>query len=707
MHDHTPIDPMDTPSALVEAWDVLKRRKLMIVLTTAAAAGFAYYVTRLETPIYRAKATVEMLKPGNTLSIVTDWDIPNRGSAWQIRRTIRKRSLLDLVATRCRMRRGVQPAPPPKPQGRFAFLRPHRPTLDESLAMAASRLRVRQTDAAGIVDILCDSPDPALSAEYADTLIELYIQDDLKNRWVGAQYDTQATIGQLQDLSARLRIRQVQLQQYARESVLLSGGKYSIAADRLLQIGEALAKARAERARRQVRFELANSSPLDALSRVMDDSSLGALEMDLVAREGEKAVLLEKFTPRHESVRKLQVEIDQLQSVIDERRHNVVERLRNDYQAALTRENTLAHAYEAQSTLLAQESNKPAIYEQLRLDTNDDLSAYESLLKGTKLARVIAAVWAPNLRVVDHAEPPLRPYKPNMRRNVTIGIINGLFLAVALSLFRERADRTLHGPAEVYPSVHVPHVGAIPSGSVAPAKNQRGADLIAWWRERPVLSAAYRECAESILLRKEKGTVVMVASPRRNAGKTQAVANLGIAFAEMDRRVLLVDANVRSPRLHEFFGISNELGFADVLKEQGALQPYAIARSVHMTGIPRLFVLPGSRRRANLVSLLRDDIRLGLLLRTLRQDFDIVLLSAPALLEYADARLLATRADSALMVFRSGRTSIADGNAAVERLSRDGITILGAILNDCPRHVLSNSGYEDYREYSGAPVPFA
>jgi receptor protein-tyrosine kinase len=425
-------------------------------------------------------------------------------------------------------------------------------------------------------------------------------------------------------------------------------------------------------------------------------------------REGERENLALKFTADHPAVRKLDAFLAERQRMMDERRSELIQRLENEYESAMAREQMLADDLEAQSAFVTDQGERSVAYKLLRGAMNEDLSAYENLLQQSKLGAVIAAVRAPNLRVVDDAIPPHSPYKPDLRRSMISGLINGFFLSVALILFRERIDRTLRAPSEIQPSVHIPELGAIPSGQVAPARKRPHADLLAWWREQPELAAAFRGCAESILLRAGSGRVILVTSPKRNAGQTSTIANVGIALTELNCRVLLVDASFRSPRLQEFFGISNELGFADVLKEKGALQPYIVARAVHLTTVPRLFVLPGSQRRANLGSLLRDDVRLQLLLQTLRQDFDFVLMTAPPVLEFPDARLLAARSDSSILVFRSGRTSVNEGIAAVERLRRDGVNIAGGILNDCPRHALrANGEYEPYGEYDNYPAEYA
>ncbi len=664
-----PPDPMHSRSIFVDYWHALYRRKFSILFATAAMGAVTYGASSAEQVVYRARASVETLRPGNTLSIQSNWDIPTRSSAWQMRRTIQKRDLLERVTEKVRaLYAGVVWKPPAR---RFSI--GAAPTFDDAVAMASSTLKVRETSAAGIVNILCDSPDAAVAAHFANLLIEEYIQESLKTRWANAQFDSAWIENQLRELRSRIHTTGGRLEQYANRSVLIEGGKNSLALEALAQLRDYAMRARSLREGFQLRYELAAQATPETLSEVAQDPALAAKEFELVQRQGERAILMHTLLPEHKEVRRLEARIDELQEAVTDGRNHLLERVLNQYAAARDQEKALAEAYDRQVLVVSGGSLESGAYGILRQEMENDFQGYESLLQQSKLGAVITAIMAPNLRVVDFAEPPRKPIKPDVRRSVLSGLINGWFVAVALILLRESVNRTLRTPGDVQRVAGVPELAAVPS---AP-----GNPLSRWTRDGE-FAEAFRQSAETILLRHTKTPVVLVSSPGRGDDKARAATGIGLALSEMDRRVLLIDGDVQTPRLHQFFNLSRGAGFADVLRG-GSIE--SVARP---TLDPRIHVLPGASGRTNVIQLLRDDGRLDALVTWARSEFDVVLMTAPPALTSAGTRLLARHADSTLLVFRANRTTRAESIAAVDQLARDGCRVLGAILIDCSRRAL-------------------
>jgi receptor protein-tyrosine kinase len=165
-------------------------------------------------------------------------------------------------------------------------------------------------------------------------------------------------------------------------------------------------------------------------------------------------------------------------------------------------------------------------------------------------------------------------------------------------------------------------------------------------------------------------------------GKTTVASNLGIGLAEIGNKVLLIDGDMRRPRLHKVFEADNSWGLSDVLREKNAIEDLPLDALVKRTAVPHLYLLPSGACIDNIFSLLLSG-RLARLLPRFRQEFDYVLVDAPPCLEFADARIMARYADQVLLVVRANYTDRRIAQAAVQRLFLDGIQVMGVILNRC------------------------
>jgi Mrp family chromosome partitioning ATPase len=160
------------------------------------------------------------------------------------------------------------------------------------------------------------------------------------------------------------------------------------------------------------------------------------------------------------------------------------------------------------------------------------------------------------------------------------------------------------------------------------------------------------------------------------------VTNLGIALANTNRRVLILEGDLRHPRLNQVFGKSNGWGLANMLEEESPVEEYRFESLAVKTDVPGLYVLPAGTGETNIASMRYVD-RLGELLTRFRLEFHAVLIDTPAALEYPDARVIGRLSDGAVLVFRSGETECEKARALGRRFREDGINVLGAVLNDC------------------------
>jgi capsular exopolysaccharide synthesis family protein len=237
----------------------------------------------------------------------------------------------------------------------------------------------------------------------------------------------------------------------------------------------------------------------------------------------------------------------------------------------------------------------------------------------------------------------------------------------------------------------LPELGVIPSAAAAVrldgrarALNILGArgseaavELLSLDRPLSPVSEAYRASIVSILTGNGNGSplVLAITSAGRGDGKTTTLCNLGIALAHIGKRVLLIDADLRRPRLHSVFHLPNDPGLAQVLTSR------PLESAVQTTKVPGLSILTSGAESPEALFLLHSD-RVGRVLSSARNDYDTVLIDTPPVLELADARVVGQYADAAILVCRAGATSRDSAAGAAQRLQWDRIPVLGTILND-------------------------
>ncbi len=331
-----------------------------------------------------------------------------------------------------------------------------------------------------------------------------------------------------------------------------------------------------------------------------------------------------------------------------------------------------------------------SVYNTLKREVEADRRFYETMAQRVNDAQVASAVRESNIRLVGPARPATHPYKPNLPLNLAIGMFGGLILATSWVMLREQTNSQLRTAGEAGMYLTIPELGAIPQvpnldlarrgNGVVPGTGQAAME-----QQFSDFSEPFRATLASILSAGRNGDhpqVFVVTSAHPMEGRTTVVSNLGIGLAEIGHKVLLIDGDMRRPRLNKMFDLANSWGLSDVLSEKNAIEDLPLDALVKKTAVPRVYVLPSGVGVDNIFGLLCSG-RLERLLPRFRDEFDYVLLDAPPCLEFADVRIMARYADQLLLVVRANFTDRRTAQAAVQRLLLDEIPVMGVILNRC------------------------
>ncbi len=592
--------------------------------------------------------------------------------------------------------------------------------------------KVKVDGTSDLITVTVLGPEAQLTADTANTLVDQFTQQAQDARGYASGNTNKFLTTQLSDARKKLQDAENALQEYARQTgiVIPSETQESVAADKLRQIQTDLAKAETDEADTKAQVETSKSAPAESMPQVLDDPTLRDNRARLADLRRQLSDLSVTLTPQNYKIQQLQAQIADLEQQSVQHRSNIIRRLGVQNSETSRRKELLTRAYNQQLGVVSDQSVKEVRYNILKKEVDANRDLYQSMLQRVKQASIVAALKASDVRVVSPATPAKTTYRPSLPLNLGLGALLGLVVAGCYTLLRERNDASLRSPGQSVKHLNVPELAVIPSARIGNSeripltlRNLNGAngaleakngllaassaavdkEMVQWCQDETMMADAYRSAITSILLSRVNGIsprVILVTSPRPKAGKTTTVANLGISLAEIGRRVLLIDGDLRRPRLGKLFGLQFATGLSDALLAEGN-GTITLDSVVRPSTVPGLYVLPGGSEPANISKLLHSTY-LDSLVELARSEYDFVLIDSPPMMGMADARLLSRNADGVILISRAGETSPEQLGEARERLADDGTPVIGTILNGCDLRIEDPSYVNHYNSYAGA-----
>ena len=741
--------PPEESAGLLEIWRMIVRRKWLL-LSIAFICGLAgFTLSLLQTPMYQARTSLEVQGPNDNFLNLKDFDpaSSNGPSAAETyvetqAHILQDEGFVEKVVTSLGADRHVEALRGPGLVTRISGLlglktSPHTVSShDAAVGAAARNLAVHSSSASHVVELTFDAAEPQIAANFANALANELIEQNINGRLDAARRVNESLGRQLIDLKSNYERSANQLQEYARSTGLIFNADKgsTIAEDKLRQVQEDQSRAQADLAAKQAKYELAKSASPESLPEVLDNGPLKEYQIKLTDLRRQLAEMETTFTPTYFKVKNLKAQITELEAVMKKERSNIVDRLRNEYEAAARREKLVEQGYSQQSRTVSDEASRAVHYNVLKREVETNRNLYETALQKVKEAGIAAAIRASNIRIISPAKPPVHPYRPRRTINTGMGLLAGLFLGFAFVFLRENTDRSLRAPGDIAAYLNLPELAAIPSSKIQPMQaiarrkdlaidiepengaadehgmfgqrrdRQNRLETMSCNNETSPMAESFRSALASLWFAGQSGKrprMFVLTSPNAREGKTTLTSNLGIALANTNRRVLLIDGDIRKPRLHTVFNVSNRWGLGNLLADDCPIEDYIFEDIVLKTSVPGLFVLPAGTGNMN-ISSLRYHERLSDLLMRFRLEFHAVLMDTPPMLEFSDARVLGRLSDGVIMVVRASETSRDDAAAVYRRFQEDGTPVLGSILNDWnPKKSKYGYGYRTSGTYEG------
>jgi succinoglycan biosynthesis transport protein ExoP len=559
-----------------------------------------------------------------------------------------------------------------------------------------SRLKIEPVRNTRLVRIHFDSYYPELASQVANEISTNYIKLNLENRFNATEQAKQQLNQQLELMRAKVEGADEALQEFCQKHgfIFLDDKEKNVAFERLADLNEALAKAESERMAKEALYRQTKKGDFDSIPSILDNKLIQELKQNCLQLEVQYSKLSETFKPEYPEMVRLKRQMETIQKRLNGEYYKYINAIKNEYEFSLRKESLVRTAFEQQKAVVTEMQQKGIQYNILKREAETNRDLYKSLLQRMKEAGIQAGITASNIQVVDQAEIPSRPYKPNIPRNILYATVIGLLLGIGLAFFLEHLDNTIKTSEEVEQIIRLPSFGMVPELSFEKRRRlERGkiypVELVTFGHPRSLLSEVYRNIRTSIQLsfseRPPKSFVV--SSPNPMEGKTTTAVNMAIAFSQTGSPVLIIDGDMRKPRLHKVFNGANGVGLSSFLSGNAELKSL-----IKTSGVPNLYYIPSGPIPPNPSELLGSNLFKNML-QFLGRSFDQIIFDAPPVLSFGDSLILSNNVDGVVLVVLSGKTPRQALHQSKNALLQVNAKILGVVVN---RVDIGQTGYGYY-----------
>ena len=621
------------------------------------------------------------------------------------------------------------------------------PTAEQREALAGavlSMLNVSHVRNSQLMQLSFTTPNPQLSAQLANSLVAQYLVFSTKKETDSAR-DTTSFFGeQIDKLHREIQEKESYLQEYRRrEDLVLVDQEESIVIQQLKDLNQQLSNVRGQRTALEARYHNMGAAGPNSLKEVNNNLNIQHLKKQRASLHNQVEELSSKFAadwPELQRARETLEKVElRLERETEEMAENVVEAARTEYLSVLEGEQLLQQALEEQKREAQQLNQLTADYDRINVELENKKAMLQQLLRRhfeTGVNAELGEGLALNVRMVERALVPKGPSGFTLQKSATWGLGLGLFLAIGVAFFLEYWDNSIHTVDDLRRRVPLPYLGMVPRHDPEPAplalneeSHQQPRTLTPFWGKThrngsrkdwtvtrsslvpaasaehhssyvqagSVIAERFKFIRGSLLMSNPGGPpkVILVTGPDKNAGKTFVACNLASSLAELNKKVLIIDADLRNPQVHRVFRVDNDMGLSSMLTGQSNGEHTGIVS----TAIPNLSLLPAGPASPTPSELLASTEMQGVLERCSR-DFDFVLLDSAPLLPVFDSHVLTTRCDASLLVVRSGQTSYRDVNASLDAIERVGGKVRGVVLNAVDLDDYAQNYYYGYQTYN-------
>lgn len=588
-----------------------------------------------------------------------------------------------------------------------------------------------------LIDISYKHTDPEFAALVVNGIAEIFAKTNQEKRSGTSRKTNDFLQERVAQLQSEIKSGENKLVEMTRDAgILETENKQTIVLDRLSGLNKQLLEAENERKNAEAKYQEVSksSASLNALTETEMARYITERENDIrqlvndtqkkiADLKATRAKLLEEYLENAPEVKEYDRQIETLQNEIVKatgknqtdldnfrKRTNqvILDNLRANYLKAKSQEDSIKVDFNAQYNQAQGQNQSGVALRLLQQDIETKKGFLENLTKQQRGNDLIAVGTDNNITVPEIAIPPDRPVAPSRLTTVLAAMFLSTLFGMGLALFLEYLDDTIRTSEEVENYLQLPALAVIPTidsmvkrrlllvGASEDGESRANSELLIHMDSRSSLAEAYRQLRTSILLSTagHAPKSLLITSSLPAEGKTTTAINTAISLAQTGAKVLIIDADMRRPRLHSVFDISNSQGLSTILSNE--LSYDDILSAVQYDSDSKLNLLPSGPVPPNPAELIGSE-QMAELLKILQDKFTHVVVDSPPIASFTDGVLIASMVDGVILVVHSGKSSRQVVRRSRQFLQDIGAKIFGVVLNNVNLRSQDNSYY--YQSY--------
>lgn len=717
-------------------WTGLTVFALVIIITGAIILVFPH--------IYQARGTIWLEESSNILPFEELNRFSGEINAQSHSMLLKSRALAAEVIDRLKLNEKLEPATettvphiggPDNQQGR-----------EKLVETFLKSLNVAPIPGTKLIEVSFNHKKPEVAAKVLNTLFDSYIDMLVKRKYTASEQATEFLSSQISSLQKDIEESEKKLAELGTsQGILPLSSAEAPLISKITEVNAALTAATLERVNKLSYYNQLKALQPEEISESPSNPAIGRLKEQYALLSREYARRLATLKPEYPEMQKLKSEIEATYEALRNEKENLIRAAYADYQGALAKENNLQKLLDDLKAQVYKANSNTILYNSLKIETENKKALLEALTKRqseTDLASRLKDLQILNVWIVDRASVPAQPAFPNRKKTLLFGLLVALLAGAGTSLFVNHLVATAKSSKDVTVTTGFPVIGSIPAFekeikprgpaeelrllkgllSGSPHLLERKAkshisketaskialskekdedhtlkiELIVHHQPQSIQTEAFRSIRTSLLLSLPEVSkkVLVFSSPLSKDGKSSVISNLGLSMAMAHKKVVLVDSDLRKPRLHEIFRIDYTWGLTHFLSSI-----VDASEIIRPTSFNNLFVVPSGVTPSDPVEILLSD-KMKAFIAYLKQNFDFVLFDSPPILAVSDALVLSRLADGLILVIRAGQTPISALKQTKIRIESHKINLLGVIINGVS--LLEQEGYyaKQYYHYA-------
>src|SRR3989441_4999803 len=565
-----------------------------------------------------------------------------------------------------------------------------------------------------LIDIDYQHGDPEIAARVANCVAETFVHSNLEKTNQTNTSTSKFLSKRVAELQDKIRSDEEKLVSYAKSNQMLSlDANQNTVVERLAGLNKQLLEAENDRKMAEAEYNAAKAPGAASALAEAGAKEIEATDSELAKLRQKRAQLLIEATEEAPEVKEIDQQIDALHKHLADTRARgtatLLKNLETKYRQAADREEALRKSFNQQKGETVTQNEAAINYRILQQEIETNKGLLDNLLQRSKENDVVLAGRPNNISVVDYAITPDFPVGPARMRSVMLAFLLALAFGVALALFLEYLDDSVHSTDDVEKFLRLPALAVIPSMSGGVARRRLLSSATALQKRngnpggnpelllnvngRSALAESYRQLRTSVVLstawRAPKNLLTTSSLP--GEGKTTTAVNTAITLGQTGARVVIIDADMRRPRLRSIFDLPEREGLSSILSSE--TKPEDMLHAIHRDEATGLNVLASGPIPPNPAELLGSE-QMRKLIAVLSGSFTHIVIDSPPVSSFTDGVLIASMVDGVLLVVHGGKSSRGVVRRSRQLLTDVGAKIFGVVLNN-----VSASSHDYYYYY--------